>query len=912
MKKISLLILSVLAFACLMPVQKVLAVDSTVSTSLSHVQIVSPEGTNQVLADNEHSAVIMVTVKNPAGVALVERLVTLTPSAPVTSLTPTQGYTNGSGVIYFTVRSITPSDIQFTANVNGTVLNDKPTVAFIGNVSAADSTITLSKSTAIGDGIDSVNVTVTAKDTAGHLIEGKTASISVDAPAVTISPRDAITNNKGQAVFAVKSIQVQNVPVVASADGILVNQQKTIIFEAPFDFNVSNSMSAVTASPSSIVADNTQTTTVTVSAKNASGIGLSGKTVNLSSSFAGLTITPAQAATDQNGNASFTVKSSSSGTPTFVTVVGGVTLSHQPSVNFTAVFDNAVSASGSAVYLTSPAVSTQIVADNTQSGVITVVARNAAGIVLSGRTVSLTSSFSGMTIVGLQTVTDNNGIATFSIKSSVAGSPTFVAIAGGVTLSAQPTVEFINQISTDKSYMTTTENSVAANYSDYNAVDVYILNADNVPLSGKTVALTGLVPGMMSNPSQATTDSQGKASFQVISSVPATATIGATADEVTINQQKTITFTAVSAGTGAVSSQYSSFWSNYSSINIGTAVTLRVRIADQSNSPLANKTVNVAVSNEGYNYGYNLTTDAYGNATMQFSPPASGYVYANATVDGIALPQVSVQVLSLSNPTNQTVSASQSSVSISPTSVIIDSGEVVLSAYVRNSSGQALSNKTVQVYASASMTATPSSVLSDSNGYATFRLKFHSVGSVTLSVVVGGVTLSQKPTVAVSMPYTGACMFAPGTLIKLYDDSNPNTQDDTAVYYYGRDCKRHSFPNSQTYFTWYGDFNSVQQISLQTMSQIALGSNATYRPGVRLVKFQTLNKVYAVSKGGILKWIISENLAKVLYGQGWSQLVQDIPDTFYGNYVFGPAIYHNYEYSRLGEMDMTPTIDDNM
>ncbi|MFA6504360.1 MAG: Ig-like domain-containing protein [Patescibacteria group bacterium] len=268
MKKISLLILSVLAFAWLMPVQKVLAVDSTVSTSLSHVQIVSPEGTNQVLADNEHSAIITVTVKNPAGVALVERLVKLTPSALVTSLTPAQGYTNGSGVIYFTVRSITSSDIQFTADVNGIVLNDKPTVAFVGDVSATDSTITLSKSTAIGDGIDSVNVTVIAKDAAGHLLEGKTASINVDAPAVTISPRDAITNNKGQAVFAVKSIQAQVVHVSAVIDGIVITQQQSINFTAPQDTTVSASQSTVANSPPGTMADNNQTATITVTAKN--------------------------------------------------------------------------------------------------------------------------------------------------------------------------------------------------------------------------------------------------------------------------------------------------------------------------------------------------------------------------------------------------------------------------------------------------------------------------------------------------------------------------------------------------------------------------------------------------------------------------------------------------------------------
>ena len=54
----------------------------------------------------------------------------------------------------------------------------------------------------------------------------------------------------------------------------------------------------------------------------------------------------------------------------------------------------------------------------------------------------------------------------------------------------------------------------------------------------------------------------------------------------------------------------------------------------------------------------------------------------------------------------------------------------------------------------------------------------------------------------------------------------------------------------------------------------------TYRPGVRLVKFLTLNRVYAVEKGGVLRWITSETLVRALYGLNWNRNVDDIEDVF--------------------------------
>jgi hypothetical protein len=126
------------------------------------------------------------------------------------------------------------------------------------------------------------------------------------------------------------------------------------------------------------------------------------------------------------------------------------------------------------------------------------------------------------------------------------------------------------------------------------------------------------------------------------------------------------------------------------------------------------------------------------------------------------------------------------------------------------------------------------------------------------------------------------------SLVKLQNDGDVDTQHDTAVYYVATDGRRHAFSNHKIYFTWYADFAGVQEISLEKLSSIPLGTNVTYKPGVKMVKFTTDDKAYAVSKGGMLHWVTTEAAAIELYGDKWNENIDDISDAFYLDYGFGP------------------------
>ncbi|MBU1759189.1 hypothetical protein KKG31_09000, partial [Patescibacteria group bacterium] len=111
--------------------------------------------------------------------------------------------------------------------------------------------------------------------------------------------------------------------------------------------------------------------------------------------------------------------------------------------------------------------------------------------------------------------------------------------------------------------------------------------------------------------------------------------------------------------------------------------------------------------------------------------------------------------------------------------------------------------------------------------------------------------------------------------------------DYSAVYYVAEDGTRWVFPNERTYFTWYDDFDDVVEISCEELADYSIGEVVTYQPGTRLVKIQSINKVYAVEPGGNLRWIQTEDDAETLFGSNWANRIDDVPDGFWPSYTEG-------------------------
>jgi hypothetical protein len=192
-------------------------------------------------------------------------------------------------------------------------------------------------------------------------------------------------------------------------------------------------------------------------------------------------------------------------------------------------------------------------------------------------------------------------------------------------------------------------------------------------------------------------------------------------------------------------------------------------------------------------------------------------------------------------------------------------------------------------------------------GKALFRVKSLWRGTSVYTAKVGDMVVSDTAEIS----YTGGLSIdlGPGDLIKIPDDGSELTQSDSAVYYYAKNGKRYVFPNEKTYFSWYADFRNVKTIPLDQMSFIPIGGNVTYKPGSRLVKFQTDVKTYAVSHGGVLRWLRTEEAARTFYGSNWNTQVDDVSEAFYTNYTFGEPLEASDIYVRSMQADLSQSID---
>ncbi|TAK05224.1 SH3 domain-containing protein [Patescibacteria group bacterium] len=126
----------------------------------------------------------------------------------------------------------------------------------------------------------------------------------------------------------------------------------------------------------------------------------------------------------------------------------------------------------------------------------------------------------------------------------------------------------------------------------------------------------------------------------------------------------------------------------------------------------------------------------------------------------------------------------------------------------------------------------------------------------------------------------------------------------TRAVYLLHNGKRYAFPTERVYLSWYANFNAVVVVSDADLATVPLAGNVTYRPGIRLVKLQTDNRVFAVGRYGVLRHIASEVAARELYGDVWATFVDDILDISFGNYLEGADISSSSDFDRTTESEI--------
>lgn len=358
--------------------------------------------------------------------------------------------------------------------------------------------------------------------------------------------------------------------------------------------------------------------------------------------------------------------------------------------------------------------------------------------------------------------------------------------------------------------------------------------------------------------------------------------------------------------------------------------TLTIQARNNVGSVMPNQVVDLQTNLSGMFITHNATsTDAIGKATFTMRATLTGTAQLIPYVNGqIVKPVMLTVVNSLGgNATSTALSASRSSIVASPSIVASDGVSAShITITIRDANGIALPGIVVSPRSTLDGNMfTPTSGVTNSTGVATFDATATSSGLAIITAVAGSIGLSDRPTVQFGVasgtgtgtdgtstgsgPASAAIIALRGHLVKLHDDGDPRTQQDTTVYYVGSDDQRHAFPDEKTYFTWYTSYGNVSIVSADVLATIQLGMNVTAKPGVRLIKFPSDPKVYAVSYPNVLRWLSTSDVAVQLFGSAWSKNVNDLSEAFAPNYSFGTQISASPDYNTTQEISRAGSID---
>ena len=391
------------------------------------------------------------------------------------------------------------------------------------------SKITASSLSVPADGTSSTTIKVSLHDSSNMPVLGDRVTLNQGSGHSNISPSYAYTDSDGNAVFTVTDTKSETVAYTATDEtNVTISGNPLQIWDGYQ--NVSSTESTVTytpgpasagkstvsASPSTVPANDIDSATVTVILEDTGGNPLSGKTVILNEGAGNSIIIPQNnGLTDANGAATFTVTDNRVETMTYTArdTTDNVTITQTATVTFTS---HAVNAAQCGVTVNPGSV----FADGFVSSTITVILRDAYGYPVSGKTVSLNQGTGNSEITPQNNgVTDTNGAATFSVTDTKPETVTYTAgdTTDNVTITQTATVTFTpHDVSASNSDITVNPGSVIANGLTSSTITVTLRDATGNPASGKTVSLNqGTGNSTITPQNNGVTDANGVATFTV-------------------------------------------------------------------------------------------------------------------------------------------------------------------------------------------------------------------------------------------------------------------------------------------------------------------------------------------------------------------------------------------------------------
>ena len=521
-------------------------------------------------------------------------------------LSGTTTVTAVDGVATFSTISINRPGTGYTlVATSGSLEEDvsDPFNILLGPASGATTVITADPTSIPANGTSGSEVTVEVFDAAGNPRTAGGDQVELFTTAGTIGP----ATHQGDGIYTA-TLTAPSTPGSATITGevndVAIDDNATVTFTAVGPGPPSGATSQITASPTSIPADGSSTSTITVELRDASDTPLTtgGATVALSTTSGSLS-----GVTD-NDDGTYTAtltSSSTAGSATVSGTVNGSAITDTATVTFTFVGPGPPSGATSQI-TASP---TSIPANGTSTSTITVELRDASGTPLTsgGATVTLST-----TAGSLGAVTDNgNGTYTATLTSpSTGGSGTVSGTVSGSAITDTATVTFTGPgpPSGTTSQITASPTSIPANGTSTSTITVELRDASGTPVTtGGAIVTLSTTAGSLG----AVTDN-GNGTYTATLTSPSTGgsgTVSGTVNGAAISDTAVVTFTAVAT---------------------------RLEFVQQPTNEQAGASISPAITVRAVDNGGTTITSFTGNVTIAIgSNPSGGTLSGTTTVAAV-------------------------------------------------------------------------------------------------------------------------------------------------------------------------------------------------------------------------------------------------------------------------------------
>lgn len=629
--------------------------------------------------------------------------------------------TDSSGKATATVTSTKAAAIAVQAFDASSSASASASTTFIAdNSTATVSGLVASPSTITANGTSTSTLTATLKDAYGNAI-GAGVTVSWQTTAGTLSAQSGTTNSSGKVSVILTSTTVAGTATVTST-AISGSRTASVVF-AP-DATTAQ-VTSLTASPDSITANGTSTSTLTATIKDANG-NLMSAGVSVTWATSAGTLAAATSTTDSEGKATVILTSSTTAqtaTVTATAVAGG----KNASVTFVADVTTAKVSTLTA----SPA---SITANGTATSTLTATLKDANGNAL-GAGLSVTWSSTAGTLAAATSTTNSNGQATVVLTSSTTAQ-TVTVTASAVAGSNTATVAFVADTTTATvSTLVASPSSITANGSSTSTLTATLKDANGNALGAGLTVTWSTTSGTLAA-SSSTTDSDGQATIVLTSSTTAgTATVSAAA----VAGSKTASVTYVADTSTATVSTLTASPTSITANGRSTS-TLTATLKDANGNALGAGLSVTWSTTAGTLSASSSVTNSSGVATVTLTSVTKAQT-ATVTAQATAGSKTA-SVAFIADVTQATIV----SLTASATSATADgSSAVTFTATVEDEYGNLVSGATVS-WSTSLGTLSSTSTTTDSNGQSSVTLTSTTAGTATVNAATTGGTLGSGVT----------------------------------------------------------------------------------------------------------------------------------------------------------------------